>query len=114
VAEVATACFTGVLFGLLLALHLFDLLALIFNFLLLLLQLRLRLLIGVFLILHRVANRKAAYATHRTTDRGACSRMANGRADYGARAGAEHRADTRTLFTGRQGLAARASRDKCA
>jgi hypothetical protein len=56
-------------------LHLFDLLALILNFLLLLLDLRLSLLISVLVVLHLIANRKAAYATKPTADRGTSRRM---------------------------------------
>jgi hypothetical protein len=54
-----------------------DLLSLILDFLLLLIHLRLGLRVGVFLVLHRIANYVASAAAQHTTDCGACERMSD-------------------------------------
>ena len=66
------------LLGFRLRLELLNLLALIFDFLLLRLHLRLGLRVGIFLVLHRIANYVACTAAHNTADRGARERMAYG------------------------------------
>ena len=61
-----------------LRLHLLDLLVLILDFLLLLLYLLLGLRVGIFLVLHRIANYVASATAHNTADRGARERMTYG------------------------------------
>jgi hypothetical protein len=82
----------------LLLLHLFDLLTLVLEFLLLLLNLALRLLILYLSVLQFVANDVAARCSHTATDRGTCRRMAHSRADYRSRTGTEQSAHASAFF----------------
>ena len=78
-----------VLFSLVLLAKLLNLHALLLDFLLLLLDLSLGLLIGSFLILHRVPDGVTAYSAHCAADRGAGTWMADRGANNGARSSAE-------------------------
>jgi hypothetical protein len=63
--------------------------ALLLDFLLLLLDLSLGLLIGSFLVLHRVPDRITGYSAQSGADRSARTRMADCGANNGASSGAE-------------------------
>jgi hypothetical protein len=81
-----------------------NLLALILYFLLLLLHLLLGLRVGIFLILHRIADYVAGATAQKTTERGACQRMAHGCSDQCAAACTYRSAAERALFTSRKRL----------
>ena len=75
------------------------------------LHLRLRLLIGVVLILHRVADCEAAHAAYGRADRSARARCADRSADDRTGSGADSGAADRAFFTRRERIA-RASCDQ--
>jgi hypothetical protein len=77
------------LFSLVLLAKLLNLHALLLDFLLLLLDLSLGLLIGGFLVLHRVADCVTGYSAHCAADRSARTWMANRGANNSARASAD-------------------------
>jgi hypothetical protein len=87
-----------ILFGLLLLLHLFELTTLALDFLLLLLDLALGLLLLVFLVLHRVANRVTPYGAEPATDRRAGAWMPDGSTDYGSGTGSQEAPSESSLF----------------
>ena len=92
------------LLGFRLRLELLNLLALILDLLLLLLHLRLGLLVGGFLILHRIANCKASTTAHNTADRGTRQRMAYRGAYDCPGTGAQGGAAESAFFTSRERL----------
>ena len=77
---------------------------LILDFLLLRLYLLLGLRVGVFLVLHRIANHVASAAAHNTTDRGPRERMTHGRAYDCSRSGTYCRTADGAFFTSRERL----------
>ena len=77
------------LFSLVLLAKLLYLHTLLLDFLLLLLDLSLGLLIGSFLVLHRVPDRVTGYSAQSAADRSARSWMADRGANNGARASAQ-------------------------
>jgi hypothetical protein len=79
----------GTLFRLVLLAKLLNLHALLLDFLLLLLDLSLRLLIGSFLVLHRVPDRVTGYSTQSAANRSTRTWMADRGANNGAGASAE-------------------------
>jgi hypothetical protein len=87
------------LFGLVLLAKLLNLHALLLDFLLLLLDLSLRLLIGSFLVLHRVPDRVTGYSTQSAADRSTRTWMADRGANDGAGASAEACPTQSALFT---------------
>jgi hypothetical protein len=91
--------YTSQSFSFLLMLHLLDLLSLLLDLLLLLLQLALGLLLLNLLVLHLVADEPTAQGPDATANCSSRSRCADGRADYRAGAGTDHRADTYAFFT---------------
>ena len=90
---------TVCLLGLALLSQLLNLLPLRFDLTLLLIHLRLSLRIGVFLVLHRVADYVAGTAAQNATDCSARQRMAHGRADDRAGTRANRGAAERSLLT---------------
>jgi hypothetical protein len=97
------------LFGFPLLVHLFYLLALIFNLLLLLLQLALGLLILYLLVLQLIANQISAAGAERATDCRACRRMTHRGTDYSPSTTTQQSADAGAFFA----LAQRLPRASC-
>src|SRR5208282_2751409 len=101
------------LFGFLLPLQLLNLLTLLFQLLLLLLDLRLGLLVGVLIVLHRITDCEAARSSHGRADSSACERCADGGADDRASGRADARTAQGALFTrGKRGPGASGNQAK--
>jgi len=98
-----------ILFGLLLLLHLFQFTTLALDFLLLLLDLALGLLLLVFLVLHRVANRVTTNRAEPAPDRRPGAWMPDRGTDYGAGAGSQEAPSKSSLFPRAKRLTAAAS-----
>jgi hypothetical protein len=93
------------LFGVLVLLHLLDLAALLFDFLLLLLNLALRLGVGILVVLHLIADYEAGACSEATTDRRPRQRMAHSGADNRTGTRAQHASDSCAFLTRAQRLA---------
>jgi hypothetical protein len=89
----------------LLLFELFDLTALLLDFLLLRVDLRLRLMLAGFLVLHFVSDQETAARAECTPDRGARSGRADRRANYRTGPRSDQRADAGALFARRERLA---------